>query len=318
MTKTPGFLRRLLDKAKASTHPATPPEPQRIDTPMPVTPTISGLTRYRLEHELGRGSMGAVYLATDLQTSGKVAIKLLSLQRDFSPEDMVEVRQRFIREARAASSLKHRDILQVLDSGASGQDTWIVMEAVQSQDLSAHTCAGQLLPVVQVLRITSRLARALAYAHRQGVVHRDIKPANVLVDLASETVKLSDFGIARIADGSRTRTGLVLGTPSYMAPEQMAGRRLDGRADLYSLGAMLFQLLTGRLPFEAPTIAGLLAAVAQDPAPDVRNLRPELPESLAQVVALALEKRPELRYPDGDQMGHDLEAVAALPAVRDR
>lgn len=318
MTKTPGFLRRLLDKAKASTHPATPPEPQRIGTPMPVTPTISGLTRYRLEHELGRGSMGAVYLATDLQTSGKVAIKLLSLQRDFSPEDMVEVRQRFIREARAASSLKHRDILQVLDSGASGQDTWIVMEAVQSQDLSAHTCAGQLLPVVQVLRITSRLARALAYAHRQGVVHRDIKPANVLVDLASETVKLSDFGIARIADGSRTRTGLVLGTPSFMSPEQLVGLRVDGRSDLYSLGVLAFQMLSGQLPHRAESMARLMFEIANEPAPDIRSVRANLPESLASVVALALEKRRELRYADGDQFADDLDVVASqLSALTD-
>jgi len=254
--------------------------------------------------------MGAVYLATDLQTGRQVALKLLSLQREFSPEDLAEVRQRFLRESRAASSLHHPDILEVLESGEAGSDAWIVMELVQGQDLSAYTRSGQLLPVSQVLKITARVARALAYAHRQGVVHRDIKPANVLVDPVHDSVKLSDFGIARIADGSRTRTGLVLGTPSFMSPEQLAGLRVDGRSDLYSLGVLLFQMLTGQLPHQAESMARLMNAIANEPAADVRRLRPQLPEALAMVVALALEKRPELRYANGDQFADDLDAVA--------
>ncbi len=262
--------------------------------------------------------MGTVYLATDLQTSRKVALKLLSLQREFSPGDLAEVRQRFVREARAAASLRHPDILELLDSGETGQDAWIVMELVRGQDLSAHTRVGQLLPVGQVLHITSRLARALAYAHSQGVVHRDIKPANVLIALASDTVKLSDFGIARIADGTRTRTGLVLGTPSFMSPEQLVGLRVDGRSDLYSLGVLLFQLLSGQLPHRAESMARLMFEIANEPAPDVRSLRADLPESLGLVVALALEKRPELRYVNGDQFADDLDAVAAqLSAMPD-
>ena len=259
--------------------------------------------------------MGAVYLATDLHTGQSVALKLLTLQREFSPEDLVEVRQRFLREARAASSLHHPDILEVLDSGETGSDAWIVMELVQGQDLSAHTRSGQLLPAVQVLKITARVARALAYAHRQGVVHRDIKPANVMIDPLTDSVKLSDFGIARIADGSRTRTGLVLGTPSFMSPEQMSGRRVDGRSDLYSLGVMLYQLLTGALPYQAESMARLMYQIANVPAPDIRLLRPELPEALANVVALALEKRPEMRYADGHQLGADLREMAALVAA---
>ena len=269
------------------------------------------MSRYRRESELGRGAMGTVYLSTDLQTGAKVALKLLSLQNEFSPEELAEVRQRFVREARAASSLRHPDILAVLDSGETGHDAWIVMELVQGQDLSAHTRSGHLLPLLQVLRIVSRLARALAYAHRQGVVHRDIKPANVLIDVAGDNVKLSDFGIARIADGSRTRTGLVLGTPSFMSPEQLVGLRVDGRSDLYSLGVLLFQLLTGALPHRAESMARLMYEIVNEPAPDVRSLRADLPESLALVVALALEKRPELRYANGDEFASDLDAVAA-------
>jgi eukaryotic-like serine/threonine-protein kinase len=167
-----------------------------------------------------------------------------------------------------------------------------------------------------VLHVAARVADALAYAHSQGVVHRDIKPANVMVDPAEDSVKVTDFGIARITDSSRTRTGMVLGTPSYMSPEQMAGRRVDGRSDLYSLGVMLFQMLCGRLPHNADSMAKLMYQIANDPAPDIRTLRPSLPEALANAVALALEKRPEVRYADGRQLAEDLRTIAAaLPPV---
>jgi serine/threonine protein kinase len=156
------------------------------------------------------------------------------------------------------------------------------------------------------------VAEALAYAHSQGVVHRDIKPANVMVDLSRDLVKVTDFGIARISDSSRTRTGMVLGTPSFMSPEQMAGLRVDGRSDLYSLGVMLFQLLTGLLPHRSESMATLMHQIANEPAPDVRTLRPELPEMLADVVTLAVEKRPEVRYADGRQMASDLRQIASL------
>jgi serine/threonine-protein kinase len=147
-------------------------------------------------------------------------------------------------------------------------------------------------------------------------VHRDIKPANVMIDPASDTVKVTDFGIARVTDASRTRTGMVLGTPSFMSPEQMAGRRVDGRSDLYSLGVMLFQLLTGALPHASESMATLMYQIANQPAPDVRSLRPGLPEALANIVALALEKRSEVRYSDGKTIAADLLAVAAEMAAR--
>jgi serine/threonine-protein kinase len=144
------------------------------------------------------------------------------------------------------------------------------------------------------------------------VTHRDIKPANIMIEPRSGMVKVTDFGIARIMDSTQTRTGLVLGTPSFMSPEQMAGSRVDGRSDLYSLGVTLFQLLTGQLPHRADSMAALIRSIGNDTAPDVRMLRPELPEALANVVALALEKRVEVRYGDGDALAADLDAVAAL------
>ena len=268
-----------------------------------------GLARYQRERELGRGAMGEVWLATDLQTNEQVALKLLALSREFSPEDLVDVRERFMREARAAGQLEHPDILRILETGESGSDAWIVMEYVQGHDLSHFSKAGQLLPVSEALQVGARLARALAHAHEQGVVHRDIKPANVMYDRDKGQLKIMDFGIARMADGSRTRTGLVLGTPSFMSPEQLAGLTVDGRSDLYSLGVLLYQLLTGRLPHQSDSMAELMRKIATAPPPDVRHYRKGLPESLAMLLALALEKRPELRYASGQQMAQDLEAV---------
>lgn len=268
-----------------------------------------GLKAYEVKQLLGRGAMAVVHLATERASGRQVAIKRLALQREFAAEDLVDVRQRFMREARAAGHLQHADILRVLDAGVDGEDNWIAMEYVQGQDLSHFIRAGQLLPVAEVLALGQRLALALDYAHRQGVIHRDIKPANVMLERSSGVLKIMDFGIARIADGSRTRTGLVLGTPSFMSPEQLAGLKVDGRSDLYSLGAMLYQLLTGRLPHQADSMAQLMYQIANQAPPDVRHYRPELPESLALVLALALEKRPELRYASGQQMAQDLAAV---------
>ena len=305
MSDAPGFWRRLLGKdAAAERRPDAPPKDRAADR----------LKRYRREGELGRGSMGVVYLATDLTSSQQVALKVLALQREFSAEDLADVRRRFLREAAAAGQLRHADILRVLDAGQDGEagdDAWIVMEYVRGQDLSHYARPGALLAPAAALRLGIRLARALDYAHRHGVVHRDIKPANVMFDSASGTLKVMDFGIARIADGSRTRTGLVLGTPSFMSPEQLAGLTVDGRSDLYSLGVMLYQLLTGQLPHQSSSMAKLMYSIANQEPPDVRHYRPELPEALAMVLALALEKRPELRYASGEQMALDLEAVVS-------
>lgn len=269
------------------------------------------LGRYRIERELGRGAMGAVYLGLDPQIGRQVAIKTMALGREFAGTELVEARTRFFREAEMAGRLQHPDIVTIYDAGEEDGLAYIAMEFVAGQDLLPYTVPGRLLELGDVLQTTARVAEALAYAHRQGVVHRDIKPANVMVDAASNTVKVTDFGIARVADASRTRTGRVLGTPSFMSPEQMAGGRVDGRSDLYSLGVMLFQLVTGALPHASDSMARLMHQIANEPAPDVRILRPELPEGLARAIAAALEKRPELRPADGALMGATLRAIRA-------
>lgn len=296
--------------------PAEPPAP-RPTVAMPAGPRAMPATlgRYRIDSEIGRGSMGAVYLGRDPQIGRQVAIKTLALSREFEGDQLAEARTRFFREAETAGRLQHPDIVTIFDAGEAQDLAWIAMEYVRGEDLQRYTAPGRLLPVPQVLGVVARVAEALSYAHSQGVVHRDIKPANVMIDPAGTLVKVMDFGVARLDDTSRTRTGLVLGTPSFMSPEQMAGRHADGRSDLYSLGVALFQLLTGHLPHEGDSMAELMRQIVNVPAPDVRSLRPELPQELADVVALALEKRPEMRYADGLQMAQDLRTVATAMAV---
>lgn len=271
---------------------------------------LETLGRYQLGRPLGHGAMGTVYLGHDPQLGRDVAIKTMALSREFDASDLAEARARFFREAEAAVRLRHPDIVAVYEVGEARGLVFIAMEYVAGHDLSRHTQAGSLLPVPLLLRTLARVASALAHAHTQGVVHRDMKPANVLVDPERGAVKVADFGIASITDTCRTRTGLLLGTPSFMSPEQVAGQHLDGRSDLYSLGVMLFQLLAGALPHRAQGMAELLHQIAHDTAPDVRTLRPELPEALADVLTLALQRRPELRYADGRQMAADLIAIA--------
>ncbi|HEX6703221.1 MAG TPA: serine/threonine-protein kinase [Albitalea sp.] len=314
-----GLLFAHLGRAAAPAVVRAPPV--RAVAPAPIAPAAAArapappdratLGRYRVDRQLGRGAMGAVYLGHDPKIGRQVAIKTMALSQEFDGAELTEARARFFREAETAGRLQHRDIVTIFDAGEDQDLAYIAMEYLRGHDLQRYTSASGLLPVPTVLRIVARVAEALAYAHSQGVVHRDIKPANVMVDPSDDSVKVTDFGIARITDSSRTRTGMVLGTPSFMSPEQMAGRRVDGRSDLYSLGVMLFQLLTGRLPHAAESMAKLMYQIANDPAPDIRSLRADLPEALANVVALALEKRPEVRYADGRQLAQDLRTVEA-------
>jgi serine/threonine-protein kinase len=185
------------------------------------------------------------------------------------------------------------------------------MEFLKGRDLVEYCKGGRLLPVATVVSIVARVAEALAYAHKQNVVHRDIKPANIMYELESDTVKVTDFGIARITDSSKTKTGMVLGTPSFMSPEQLAGKRVDGRSDLYSLGVMLYQMLTGVLPFRGESMAELMYKIANTEAADIRIVRSDLSQTLANVVALALNKQPETRYQTGEQFAADLRLVGS-------
>ena len=267
------------------------------------------LGRYRIDKELGKGAMGVVYQGRDPTIGRIVAIKTLALSEEFEGDALTDARTRFFREAETAGRLQHQNIVTIFDAGEEHDLAYIAMEYLKGRDLTVYCREGQLLPVPQVVSIVARVARALAYAHVQNVVHRDIKPANIMYEPTTDTVKVTDFGIARITDSSRTRTGLVLGTPSYMSPEQIAGHKVDGRSDLFSLGVMLFQLLTGVLPFRGESMAELMYKIANEEAPDVRQLRHDLPLRLATVVARSLRKQPDARYQDGESMAADLVAT---------
>lgn len=267
------------------------------------------LGRYQVEKELGKGAMGVVYLGKDPKIGRVVAIKTIALSQEFEGEELEDARERFFRAAETAGRLQHQNIVTIFDTGEEHDLAYIAMEFLKGKDLADVTKGGQWLPMPRVLSIVARVAEALAYAHKQNVVHRDIKPANIMYDLDSDSVKVTDFGIARITNSSKTKTGLLLGTPSFMSPEQIAGKKVDGRSDLYSLGVMLLQMLAGVLPFRGASMAELMYKIENEPAPDIRSIRNEISGKLADVVALALRKRPEARYQDGDQFAADLRAV---------
>jgi len=279
------------------------------------------LGRYRVEKTLGKGAMGVVYLGRDPKIGRSVAIKTLALSAEFEGQELQDARERFFREAETAGRLQHPNIVTIFDAGEEHDLAFIAMELLSGHDLTRHTRPEDLLPAVRVLEIGEKVALALEHAHAQNVVHRDIKPANIMVDPATDAVKVTDFGIARVTDSSRTKTGLVLGTPSFMSPEQLAGQRVDGRADLYALGVTLFQMLTGRLPFQGDSLAALMFRITNEPPTPLTTLRPDLPPELGQCVARALAKQPGERFQTGAQMAAELRRIIPLvgrQVVQDR
>jgi CHASE2 domain-containing sensor protein/tRNA A-37 threonylcarbamoyl transferase component Bud32 len=273
--------------------------------------------RFEVQKELGKGAMGVVYLGKDPKIGRQVAIKTMALSQEFEADELAEVKQRFFREAETAGRLSHPNIVTIYDTGEEHDFCYIAMELLKGGDLAPYTKAGNLLPVDQVVSITARVADALGYAHQQGVVHRDIKPANMMYHRESDTLKVTDFGIARLTDSSRTKTGMVLGTPSYMSPEQLAGKRIEGRSDLFSLGVTLYQLLCGRLPFEGESMAQLMFKIANDPPTDIRTIHPELAPPLVAFVERALAKNPDERFQTGEEFGAALRATLSATATRE-
>jgi len=270
------------------------------------------LGRYQVEKELGKGAMGVVYQGRDPKIGRVVAIKTLALSAEFEGSELQDARERFFREAETAGRLQHPNIVTIFDAGEEHDLAFIAMEFLHGRDLTDHTRANNLLPLATVLGIGQQVALALDYAHSQQVVHRDIKPANIMYAPETGAVKVTDFGIARITDASRTKTGMVLGTPSFMSPEQLAGQHIDGRSDLYSLGVMLFQMLTGTLPLRGDSMAALMYQIANQAPPDVRSLRPELPEKLAEIIEKLLAKQPQHRYQTGRELAEDLRLLTTM------
>jgi hypothetical protein len=316
-------LRRLMDvdrgKQKAATANAaaaqasmnaTTPNLRAAPNERPAAaavPEAERLGRYQLEREIGRGAMGIVYLGRDTAINRMVAIKAIPLASEFSDAELVEARSRFFREAETAGRLNHPNIVTIYDVGEERGLAYIAMEYLKGRHLSDYAKSNNLLEPRKVLEIISRTAEALGFAHKQQVVHRDIKPANLMYDPGTDVLKITDFGIARLTGAGSTRTGIVLGTPSFMSPEQLEGRTVTGHSDLFSLGVSLFQLLTGQLPFTADSMTGLMQQIAEAPHPPLRAFRPDLPVCVESVIDRALAKNPEARYDSGAQMAAALD-----------
>jgi len=263
------------------------------------------LGRYEIIRELGKGAMGTVYLGKDPKINREVAIKTMALSQEFEPDELEEVKERFFREAETAGMLNHPNIVTIFDAGDEHDLAYIAMEFLNGCDLSAYTKPGKLFPKAAVLKIIGKVAEALNYAHAQGVIHRDIKPANIMM-LKNKTIKVTDFGIARITASSKTKTGVVLGTPSYMSPEQLSGKHVDGRSDLFSLGVMMYEMLCGVRPFRGDSMATLMFQIANEPHPDIREHCPELPESVSKLIDRVLAKDSASRFATGNDMVREI------------
>ena len=272
------------------------------------------LGRYEVEKELGKGAMGVVYLGKDPKIGRMVAIKTMALAQEFAADELQEVKQRFFSEAESAGRLSHPNIVTMFDAGEEHDLAYIAMEFLKGKDLVAYTKPDQLLPLPQVMSIIARVADALDYAHKQNVVHRDIKPGNIMYDPETDSTKVADFGIARITDSSKTKTGMVLGTPSYMSPEQLAGRKVSGSSDLFSLGVTLYQLACGQLPFVGDSMAQLMFRIANEPHADILSVRPDLPTCLVAIINKSLAKQNEERFASGAEMAEALrQCASSLP-----
>jgi serine/threonine-protein kinase len=269
------------------------------------------LGRYQVEKELGKGAMGVVYLGKDPKIGRIVAIKTMALSQEFEADELEEVKQRFFREAETAGRLNHPNIVTIYDAGEEHDLAYIAMEFLKGKDLVPQTKPGNLLPLPKTLSVVARVAEALAYAHQQNVVHRDIKPANIMYDAQANSVKVTDFGIARITDSSKTKTGMVLGTPSYMSPEQLAGNKIDGHSDLFSLGVTLYQLACGSLPFQGDSMTQLMFKIANEPPADILGINPTLPACLVAIINKALAKDVAARFKSGEEMAQALRQCAA-------
>jgi len=290
---------------EAAEAPSEPTSTAATTTINSYTPGMLG--RYRVLKELGRGAMGLVYLGKDPTIQRFVAIKTMRLDQIDSDDKLQDIKARFFREAESTGRLSHPNIVTIYDAGEENDLGYIAMELIEGTPLKQWARKPHLMPVNEVLLTVATVADALDYAHQQGVVHRDIKPANIMLT-KGRVVKVMDFGIAKMASSSKTQTNIVLGTPTYMSPEQIAGKKVDGRSDIFSLGVVLFELLTGQLPFTADNLSAVLFSIAHHPHPVIQTLRSDLPPMVQEIVDRALQKELAHRYRRAEEFARELRA----------
>ena len=331
--RDPGY-RDVADKLEKLTGarggaPAKPrPKTEAPVAPTSVSPSAGGETngiatspagrtlgRYELDRVIGRGAMATVYLGRDPTINRRVAIKTLPLAEEFADNDLATARSQFLREAESAGRLNHPYIISIHDAGEDSRVAYLAMEYFEGKPLSYYAQLGRLLPPKVVIELMARAAEALHYAHGQNVVHRDVKPANLMYDLPSDRLKLTDFGIARLTDSSRTRTGIILGTPSYMSPEQLSASAVSGQTDLYSLGVTMYHLLTGSPPFQADSIPKLMDKIVHQRHRPIADIRDDVPSCVDEILDRALAKNPAERYESGKAMALALrDCCSRLPS----
>lgn len=268
------------------------------------------LGRYEILKQLGKGAMGIVYLGQDPRINRTTAIKTFKFTEGFEPEEAEKLKQKFFREAESAGTLSHPNIVTIYDAGDEHDLAYIAMEFLDGDDFQKYTKKKNLLPMRKVIEYVADIAEGLDYAHQKGIVHRDVKPANIMI-LKNKIVKITDFGIARITASSQTQTGVVKGTPHYMSPEQISGKKVDGRSDIFSLGAMLYQLLTGELPFRGDSPAALMHQIMNVRHPDPRKYNPKILKPLVTIIDKALEKDWDKRYLRASHMAKHLRTLGA-------
>ncbi len=292
-----------LDNPLAATLAASKGEPTLQMDDSEAKPVFG---RYEILSELGHGAMGTVYLGRDPKINRKVAIKTLAYA-EVEESELPEVKARFFREAEAAGQLSHPNIVSIYDAGEEHDMAYIAMELLKGKDLTHQRKPGKLLSVGRVLTIVADVTAALDYAHGQGVIHRDIKPGNIML-LKDGRVKVTDFGIARVVDSTATRTGIILGTPSYMSPEQVTDKKLDGRSDLFALGIVFYELLAGTKPFKGDNISATMHAIIHTPHPPLKEIVSDIPDCVAAIVDKMLAKGLSRRFKSA---AHALKAIEA-------
>jgi serine/threonine-protein kinase len=269
--------------------------------------------RYRVLAELGRGAMGIVYKAQDPTIGRLVAIKTIRLGEMTHPEEREQLRSRLFREAQSAGILNHPGIVTIYDIAEERDLAYIAMEFVEGETLEKIIESGRAVDAKFVISVASQTAMALDYAHSKGIIHRDIKPGNIMVNNEGQ-VKITDFGIARIASSKFTHTGTVMGTPSYMSPEQVRGAVVDGRSDMFSLSVVLYEMLTGQKPFSGDSITTIIfKIVSENPVPP-KEVNPSVGAKLNGVIMRALAKEPNERYQTSREFGEAIQAAAAQTA----
>jgi len=299
-------LKKVLSSLPLGAYQGSKEEKIIVSDDLEIKPTVG---RYEILMELGRGAMGTVYKARDPKINRLLAIKTIRFSDEFEEDQLKEIKERFFMEAELAGKLSHPGIVAIHDIGEDYDLTYMAMEFLDGDDLDKYCKKGSLLPMRKLLDIIAETADALEYAHNNNVIHRDIKPANIML-LKTGKITVTDFGIAKSMSASKTRSGIILGTPNYMSPEQIMGRHIDARSDIFSLGVVFFQLLTGELPFTGDNMNSLFYKITQEKHTSPHTLNPKVIKPYEQILDKALAKNPDHRFQKASDLSKYLRVLA--------